>query len=62
MNKIQKFNNYWKENRENTYRRSDRILKDSGIDVIQEEAEQILDFLCMLTQLILNECFERDED
>lgn len=39
-----------------------KILKDSGIDVTQEEAEKILDFLCMLTQLILHECFERDED
>lgn len=39
-----------------------KILKDSGIDVPQEKAEQILDFLCMLTQLILQECFEKDED
>lgn len=35
-----------------------QILHNSGIHVSQEETEKILDFLSLLTQLILSECFD----
>ena len=38
------------------------MLKEVGIIVNQEEAELIMDFLSTLTRLILEECFEKDED
>lgn len=37
-----------------------QILFSSGINVSQEEAEKILDFLSLLTQLILSECFDNE--
>ncbi|WP_168186895.1 hypothetical protein [Elizabethkingia sp. JS20170427COW] len=34
-----------------------KLLKEGGIDVPQEEAEQIMEFLYNLTKIIINECF-----
>ncbi|HAY3552837.1 hypothetical protein KRE47_07850 [Elizabethkingia meningoseptica] len=36
------------------------ILHKSGIIVSKKEAEEILDFLSLLTQLILMECFDNE--
>ena len=38
------------------------MLKEVGVNVNQEDAELIMDFLSTLTRLILEECFEKDED
>ncbi|MDR2230187.1 MAG: hypothetical protein LBE39_12035 [Flavobacteriaceae bacterium] len=35
-----------------------KILHKHGIDVDREEAKSILDFLALLTQFILLECFD----
>lgn len=39
-----------------------KMLQKEGIEVTQEEAELTMDFLSTLTRLILEECFEKDED
>jgi len=37
-----------------------KILHDNGINVNKEETEKILDFLSLLTELILSESFDNE--
>lgn len=39
-----------------------KMLQKEGIEVTQEEAELIMDFLHNLTRVVIRECFERNED
>ncbi|ATL47020.1 hypothetical protein COR50_07370 [Chitinophaga caeni] len=34
-----------------------KLLKEVGIDVLQEEAELIMEFLYNYTKIVINECF-----
>lgn len=39
-----------------------KMLQKEGIEVTQEEAELIMEFLYNLTRIVIRECFERNEN